>query len=69
MQGIGKPEPLKHGKSGLFSRRIDETNRLVYDIDESQNIRILSCKGHYEDKENKFMLPFTHRHIEISPRM
>lgn len=49
MQGIGKPEPLKHVKSGLYSRRIDETNRLVYDIDELQNIKIISCKGHYED--------------------
>ena len=34
MHGIGKPEPLKHEKSGLYSRRIDETNRLVYNIDE-----------------------------------
>lgn len=49
MQGIGKPEPLKHEKSGLYSRRIDEANRLVYKIDELQNIKIISCKGHYED--------------------
>lgn len=49
MQGIGKPELLKHDKSGLYSRRIDEANRLVYGIDELQNIRIISCKGHYED--------------------
>lgn len=49
LQGIGKPELLKHGKSGLYSRRIDEANRLVYDIDELQNIKIISCKGHYED--------------------
>lgn len=47
MQGIGKPEPLKH-RSG-YSRRIDEVNRLVYDIDELQNIRIIACRGHYED--------------------
>lgn len=47
MQGIGKPEPLKHRPG--YSRRIDEANRLVYDIDELQNIVILSCKGHYED--------------------
>ncbi len=44
LQGIGK-----HDKSGLYSRRIDEANRLVYGIDEAQNIRIISCKGHYED--------------------
>lgn len=49
MQGIGKPEPLKHGKAGMYSRRIDEANRLVYSIDELQNIKIISCKGHYED--------------------
>lgn len=49
LQGIGKPELLRHDKSGLYSRRIDEANRLVYGIDESQNIRIISCKGHYED--------------------
>ncbi len=47
MQGIGKPEPLKHRPG--YSRRIDDFNRLVYDIDELQNIKIISCKGHYED--------------------
>lgn len=47
MQGTGKPERLKHGSG--YSRRIDDANRLVYEIDEQQNIRILSCKGHYED--------------------
>ena len=39
MQGIGKPEPLKH-RSG-YSRRIDESNRLIYELDELQNIVIL----------------------------
>lgn len=47
MQGIGKPELLKHRPG--YSRRIDEKNRLVYDIDELQNIKIISCKGHYND--------------------
>lgn len=42
LQGTGKPEPLKHNKSGLYSRRIDGANRLVYDIDEAQNIKIMS---------------------------
>jgi toxin YoeB len=45
LTGIGKPESLKHIKG--YSRRIDDTNRLVYTGDEQQNIRILSCKGHY----------------------
>lgn len=48
MHGIGKPEKLKYGKN-RYSRRIDEANRLVYEIDELQNIRILACKGHYKD--------------------
>lgn len=48
MQGIGKPEALKYGKSGLFSRRIDEANRLVYEIIDNQ-IVVRSCKGHYDD--------------------
>ena len=30
--GIGKPEPLKHALSGYWSRRIDESNRMVYKI-------------------------------------
>lgn len=47
MEGIGKPEPLKY-RSG-YSRRIDDANRLVYEVDELQNIKILACKGHYED--------------------
>ena len=44
--GLGKPEPLVGELSGFWSRRIDETNRLVYKID-SQNIYILSCRYHY----------------------
>lgn len=46
-EGIGKPEPLKN-HDGYWSRRIDETNRLVYQVlDDS--IRIAQCKGHYDD--------------------
>ncbi len=47
MNGIGKPEKLKY--TAEYSRRIDDTNRLVYEIDELQNIKIISCKGHYQD--------------------
>jgi len=49
MRGTGKPEPLKHEKARLYSRRIDEVKRLVYEIDELQNTKIISCRGHYED--------------------
>lgn len=45
--GIGKPEPLKANLSGFWSRRIDETNRLVYTVDDNQLI-IISCRYHYE---------------------
>ncbi|WP_302056719.1 Txe/YoeB family addiction module toxin [Paraburkholderia sp. CNPSo 3281] len=45
-EGIGKPEPLKENLTGFWSRRIDETNRLVYEIDRTQ-INIISCRYHY----------------------
>ena len=47
--GIGKPEPLKGELSGLWSRRIDDKNRLVYMVTDNL-IFILQCKGHYDDK-------------------
>ena len=46
-EGIGKPEALKGELSGFWSRRIDETNRLVYRIAEDA-LEILQCRGHYE---------------------
>ena len=45
--GIGKPESLKH-RNG-WSRRIDDENRIVYDVDENGDIQVTSCRGHYED--------------------
>ena len=44
--GIGKPEPLKENLSGLWSRRIDDTNRLVYTVDDTA-ITVISCRYHY----------------------
>ncbi|MEM5496512.1 Txe/YoeB family addiction module toxin [Paraglaciecola mesophila] len=44
--GIGKPEPLKENLSGFWSRRIDETNRLVYAGTDS-HLTIISCCYHY----------------------
>ena len=46
--GTGKPEPLKYDYSGLWSRRIDDANRLVYCVTDEQ-IEIYQCKGHYDD--------------------
>jgi len=45
-KGIGKPEPLKENLSGFWSRRIDDTNRLVYIKDDKQ-LTIISCRYHY----------------------
>ena len=44
--GIGKPEPLKENLSGFWSRRIDDTNRLVYTVDDTA-ITVISCRYHY----------------------
>ncbi len=49
--GIGKPEALKHELAGLWSRRLDEKNRLVYSVvEESITVFVVSAKGHYSDK-------------------
>jgi toxin YoeB len=49
-EGIGKPEPLKGDFSGYWSRRIDDFNRIVYRIVESdskKHIEIIQCGTHY----------------------
>lgn len=45
-RGIGKPEPLKENLSGFWSRRIDDSNRLVYAVD-ARYLTIISCRFHY----------------------
>jgi toxin YoeB len=45
-EGIGKPEPLKETLSGFWSRRIDDTNRLVYAVDDS-HLTVIACRYHY----------------------
>lgn len=44
--GIGKPEPLKHGLAGCWSRRINEEHRLVYLIEDG-DIVVVQCRYHY----------------------
>ncbi len=46
-EGIGKPEALLGDLSGFWSRRIDEKNRLVYEVTDAA-ITIISCRYHYE---------------------
>jgi toxin YoeB len=46
-EGMGKPEPLKHGFSGYWSRRITDEHRLIYRI-AGDEVRIAQCRYHYE---------------------
>lgn len=32
LSGIGRPEPLRGNLSGMWSRRIDQSSRLVYEV-------------------------------------
>jgi toxin YoeB len=45
-EGLGKPERLKHGFQGYWSRRITDEHRLVYKV-EGDEIRIAACRYHY----------------------
>lgn len=45
-RGIGKPEPLRENLAGFWSRRIDDSNRLVYAVDDDF-LTIVSCRYHY----------------------
>jgi toxin YoeB len=45
--GIGKPEPLKENLSGFWSRRIDDTHRLVYCVD-GNHLVVIACRYHYQ---------------------
>ncbi|TDP51491.1 Txe/YoeB family addiction module toxin [Aminicella lysinilytica] len=47
--GIGAPEPLSGSLTGKWSRRINDKDRLVYEIQE-EDILVIQCKDHYEDK-------------------
>jgi len=45
-EGIGKPEPLKHGFSGYWSRRITDEHRIIYKI-EDNSVLIAQLRYHY----------------------
>ena len=44
--GVGKPEALKFGLAGCWSRRIDQEHRLVYRVVKDELI-IITCRHHY----------------------
>ena len=49
-KGLGKPEPLKYGLTGWWSRRITLDHRLVYRVrgtGDTQQLDIAQCKYHY----------------------
>ena len=46
--GTGKPEPLKHNLSGLWSRRLSQKDRLIYKFD-SKSVYIFAIGGHYTE--------------------
>lgn len=46
VDGIGKPELLKHNWNGYWSRRITQEHRLVYKVVENK-ILVAQCKFHY----------------------
>ncbi|WP_235299371.1 Txe/YoeB family addiction module toxin [Portibacter marinus] len=52
-KGIGKPEPLKYGMRGFWSRRITQEHRLVYKISGKKGFdrkcSIIQCRFHYDD--------------------
>lgn len=45
--GLGKPEPLKHNLSGLWSKRISQKDRLIYRFDD-KFIYVFAIGGHYD---------------------
>lgn len=45
--GLGKPEPLRHNLSGLWSRRISHKDRLIYKFDDDY-IYVFAIGGHYD---------------------
>ena len=49
-KGTGKPEPLKGGLQGWWSRRITQDDRLVYRVEgkgADQRLEIAQCRHHY----------------------
>jgi len=45
-RGIGKPEPLKHLASGVWSRRLTQEHRIVYLVSQ-ERVDFLQARYHY----------------------
>ena len=49
--GVGKPEPLKHNLSGVWSRRINQKDRVIYYLEnDTITVYVISAIGHCNDK-------------------
>jgi len=49
--GTGQPEQLKYELIGLWSRRINQKDRLIYEVNQSVvTVKVISALGHYSDK-------------------
>jgi len=52
-KGPGKPEALKYGLNGYWSRRINHEHRLVYKVSGKRGINqkcsIIQCRFHYDN--------------------
>ena len=46
-EGMGKPEALKHGLSGYWSRRVNDEHRIIYKVIDD-HIFIAQLRYHYE---------------------
>jgi toxin YoeB len=46
LEGVGKPEPLKHVLSGYWSRRITDEHRIVYKV-EGEAVLVAQLRYHY----------------------
>ena len=45
-EGVGKPEPLKHGLVGYWSRRINDEHRMVYKVTDDA-LLLAQLRYHY----------------------
>lgn len=46
-EGLNKSEPLRHGLSGYWSRRIPDRHRFIYKLTENE-IVIIACANYYK---------------------
>lgn len=56
MEGIGKPEPLKHHLRGCWSRRITDEHRLIYRV-RADHVELMSARRHYGVTPGSAILP------------